>query len=56
MTQTRITTHKKPRKIVGFSLSEAMAEEVKAEAARRGIKLKMLFVEMWERYRANKPA
>jgi hypothetical protein len=40
-----------PRQIVGFSLSPELASEVKMEAARRGISLKKLFAEVWERYK-----
>jgi hypothetical protein len=40
----------KPRKIIGISLSPALASKVKAEAGRRQIRLKPLFEEMWELY------
>ena len=40
----------KPRKIIGISLSPALASKVKAEAGRRQIRLKQLFEEMWELY------
>lgn len=38
------------RKIIGISLSPALASKVKAEAGRRQIRLKRLFEEMWELY------
>ncbi len=38
------------RKIIGISLSPALASKVKAEAGRRQISLKQLFEEMWELY------
>lgn len=38
------------RKIVGFSLSPALASKVKAEAGRRQISLKTLFTELWALY------
>lgn len=41
---------KKPRQIVGISLSPELASKVKAEAGRRNIALKKLFEEMWELY------
>ena len=50
MPETRPT----PRKIVGFSLSPALARDVKAEAARRGLSLRKLFEEMWELYKKSK--
>jgi len=40
-----------PRQIIGFSLSPTLAAEVKAEAARRNLSLKYLFVEMWALYK-----
>ncbi|MBC6406392.1 MAG: hypothetical protein GDA41_11870 [Rhodospirillales bacterium] len=43
-------THKTPRKIVGFSMSPALAVEVKKEAVARGISLRKLFEEMWTLY------
>jgi hypothetical protein len=46
--------HKKPRKIVGFSLSPSLADEVKTEAARRQIALKDLFAEIWTLYKSTK--
>jgi hypothetical protein len=39
------------RQIVGFSLSPAVAAEVKIEAARRNVSLKDLFGEMWALYK-----
>lgn len=44
-----------PRKILGVSLSPAIAGAVKQEAARRGITVKSLFMEMWEEYLAKRP-
>jgi hypothetical protein len=38
------------RKIIGISLSPALASKVKAEAGRRQIRLKLLFEEMWVLY------
>jgi hypothetical protein len=38
------------RQIIGFSLSRDLAAEVKVEAARRKIRLKALFIEMWALY------
>jgi hypothetical protein len=49
-------THKSPRKIVGFSMSPALAVEVKKEAAARGISLRKLFEEMWTLYTEQKKA
>jgi hypothetical protein len=45
----------KPRSIIGFSLSPALASKVKAEAGRRQIKLKKLFEEMWALYEKRAP-
>lgn len=47
-------SHTTPRKIVGFSLSPALAQEVKEEAAKRGLSLRKLFEEMWEIYKKSK--
>jgi hypothetical protein len=47
-------THQTPRKIIGFSMSPAMAAEVKSEAARRGMSLRKLFEEMWSLYQEEK--
>jgi len=41
------------RQIVGFSMSPALALDVKKEAARRNISLRKLFEEMWELYKAH---
>jgi hypothetical protein len=41
----------RPRQIVGFSLPPEVAVEVKTEAARRNIRLRQLFGEMWELYK-----
>jgi hypothetical protein len=38
------------RKIIGISLSPALASKVKAEAGRRQIRLNQLFEELWELY------
>jgi len=46
----------RPRQIVGFSLPPEVAVEVKAEAARRNIRLRELFGEMWELYKKKKSA
>lgn len=42
------------RQIVGFSLSRERAAEVKAEANRRGIRLKALFDEIWTLYKSQR--
>jgi hypothetical protein len=39
------------RQIIGFSLDPAMARDVKAHAAKKGISLKRLFEEMWQAYK-----
>lgn len=39
--------------IVGFRISKELAAEVKAEADRRGIRLNLLFEELWQLYRAS---
>jgi hypothetical protein len=39
--------------IVGIRMSPALAHEVKLEATRRGITLKVLFAELWEGYRVR---
>jgi len=44
---------KRPRQIIGLSLSPELASEVKIEAARRGLFLRDLFVELWEVYKAK---
>lgn len=41
------------RQIVGFSLPPELAAEVKAEAARRNIRLRTLFTEMWANYKSK---
>lgn len=43
-------THKRPRRIVGFSLPPELAAKVKAEAGRRNMSLKTLFEELWALY------
>jgi hypothetical protein len=45
----------KSRKIIGISLSPALASKVKAEAGRRQIRLNQLFEEMWVLYERAKP-
>lgn len=37
--------------IVGIRMSPALAHEVKMEATKRGITLKVLFAELWEDYK-----
>jgi len=51
MQERQKSTHIKPRQIVGFNLSPELADEVKMEAACRGLSLKHLFEEMWAQYR-----
>jgi len=46
---------RQPRQIIGLSLPPEIAAEVKIEAARRGISLRKLFVEMWSRYQKKTP-
>jgi len=43
----------RPRQILGISLPPDLASEVKVEAARRGIRLRALFTEMWGLYKAK---
>jgi hypothetical protein len=45
---------RKPRRILGFSLPPELADEVKKEAEMRSIKLRNLFIEIWEIYKKNK--
>jgi hypothetical protein len=40
------------RQIVGFSLPPELAKAVKEEAAKRGVSLRVLFVEMWQSYKS----
>lgn len=47
------TSRPQNRQILGISLPPATARDVKAEAARRGISLRKLFEEMWERYQKS---
>jgi hypothetical protein len=49
-------TQRSLRKIIGFSMSPALAVEVKKEAAARGISLRKLFEEMWTLYTEQKKA
>lgn len=37
--------------IVGIRMSPALAQEVKMEATKRGITLKVLFAELWENHK-----
>ena len=46
----------KTRQIVGFSLTPALASEVKIEAAKRNLSLRKLFGEMWTLYKTKKTA
>ena len=41
------------RQIVGLSLPPDLAREVKQEAARRGLRLKDLFLEIWQLYKTK---
>jgi hypothetical protein len=54
MASKRETTadHARPRTIIGVSLSPDVAAAMKAEAKRRGMRLKELVMEMWDAYRA----
>lgn len=45
---------KRPRQIIGFSLSPDLASQVKMEAAVRGLSLRDLFTEIWGLYKAKK--
>lgn len=42
-----------PRKILGISLPPDVADEVKAEAAKRDMTVRDLFLEMWSKHRAR---
>lgn len=44
------------RQIVGFSLPPELAVEVKTEAARRNISLRVLFGELWALYKTKRTA
>jgi hypothetical protein len=56
-TKTEVSRQKlRPRQIIGFSLPPDLAVEVKTEAARRNIRLRELFGEMWELYKKKKTA
>ena len=48
-----IPSDPKARKIIGISISPALASKVKAEAGRRQIRLKTLFEEMWALYKKH---
>lgn len=54
-TSALTSSHVAPRKIIGISLSPELAEEVKAEAVRRKLRVKALFVEMWALYKRSHP-
>lgn len=41
------------RQIVGISLPPEVASQFKMEAARRGISIRTLFLEMWAKYQAQ---
>lgn len=47
-------SEKRPRQIVGISLTPELASEVKVEAAHRGLTLRTLFIELWGLYKAKK--
>lgn len=48
---TKSSPHKPGvRQVVGFSLPPELARKVKAEAGRRNLSLRKLFVELWEIY------
>ena len=40
--------------ITGFRIPGGLAREIKSEAARRGLKLNQLLVEMWKAYKKVK--
>jgi hypothetical protein len=44
----------KPRKIIGVSMTPALALKVKEEAAREGISIRKLFERMWDAYQKTK--
>ena len=41
-------------RIVGFRIPKGLAREIKSEAARRGLQLNQLLVEMWKAYKKVK--
>lgn len=45
--------HLRPRQIVGLSLRPEVAAEFKAEAARRNLTVRDLFLECWSLYQAQ---
>ena len=51
MSTSNQSSTKKARQIIGFSLEPNLAREVKAEAVRRNVPLKLLFGEIWELYK-----
>lgn len=53
MSTTSPSGNRAGRKIVGFSLPPRLAREVKEEAARRGLSLKDLFLEIWQLYKTT---
>jgi hypothetical protein len=50
-----LEARKSDRQIVGISLAPQLAREVKAEAGRRGLSLRALFEEIWEKYQDGRP-
>ena len=54
MSKTRPDLRKK-RQIVGISLDLDTAAELKAEAERRGVTIKRLFMEAWALYQKSPP-
>lgn len=50
-TDTTPNSKAQPRKIVGLSLPPEVTAELKMEAARRGVSLRALFLEMWTLYK-----
>ncbi len=51
MSKSSLSKNCTARQIVGLSLPPALAREVKQEAARRGLNLKDLFLEIWQLYK-----
>ena len=52
--QTRLNLRTEDSQIIGFRVPRALARDIKAEAAKRGLKLNSLLVEMWYIYKKNK--
>jgi len=46
--------HAETSQVVGFRIPKRLARELKAEAAKRGLKLNQLLAEMWELYKKRK--